>query len=114
MAEIKTNFIRGRMNKDLDERLVPKGEYRDARNVEVSTSEGSNVGTVQNILGNLRVDTSVSGGFTTVGHIADEANNKLYWLCSSFSKDIIVEWDASNEVSSLVFVDTKKQYTRSC
>ena len=32
------------MNKDLDERLLPNGQYRDAINVEVSTSEGSNVG----------------------------------------------------------------------
>ena len=40
------------MNKDLDERLVPNGEYRDALNIEVSTSEDSDIGTVQNILGN--------------------------------------------------------------
>ena len=32
------------MNKDLDERLIPAGEYRDALNIEVSTSEASNVG----------------------------------------------------------------------
>ena len=37
------------MNKDLDERLVPNGEYRDAQNIEVVTSEGSDVGSVQNI-----------------------------------------------------------------
>ena len=43
MAEIKNTFLKGKMNKDLDERLVPKGEYIDAMNVEVSTSEGSNV-----------------------------------------------------------------------
>ena len=43
MAEIKNNFLKGKMNKDLDERLVSKGEYRDAMNVEVSTSEGSDV-----------------------------------------------------------------------
>ena len=59
MTEIRNNFLKGRMNKDLDERLVPKGEYRDALNVEVSTSEGSDIGTVQNILGNFRVDDSV-------------------------------------------------------
>ena len=43
MPEIKHNFIKGRMNKDLDERLVPNGEYRDALNVEVVNSEGSDV-----------------------------------------------------------------------
>ena len=40
------------MNKDLDERLVPKGEYRDAMNIQVHTSEGADVGTVTNVLGN--------------------------------------------------------------
>ena len=53
MPEIKNQFTGGKMNKDVDERLVPKGEYRDAMNIQVSTSEGSDVGTVQNIKGNL-------------------------------------------------------------
>ena len=55
MPEIKHNFMKGKMNKDLDERLVPNGEYRDALNVQVSTSEGSDIGAVQNILGNSLV-----------------------------------------------------------
>ena len=29
MPEIKRNFNKSKMNKDLDERLVPPGEYRD-------------------------------------------------------------------------------------
>ena len=53
MPEIKHNFAGGKMNKDVDERLVPNGEYRDAMNIQVSTSEGSDVGTIQNILGNI-------------------------------------------------------------
>ena len=53
MPELKHNFLKGRMNKDLDERLVPDGEYRDALNIEVSTSEGANVGTVQTTMGNI-------------------------------------------------------------
>ena len=52
MPEIKHNFTGGKMNKDVDERLVPNGEYRDAMNIQVSTSEGSDVGTIQNVLGN--------------------------------------------------------------
>jgi rRNA processing protein Gar1 len=53
MPEIKKQFTGGKMNKDVDERLVPTGEYRDAMNVQVSTSEGSDVGTIQNVLGNI-------------------------------------------------------------
>ena len=53
MAELKRNFMQGKMNKDLDERLIRDGEYRDALNIEVTTSEGSDVGSVENIIGNL-------------------------------------------------------------
>ena len=53
MPELKHAFSAGRMNKDLDERLVPNGEYRDATNIEISTSEGSNTGVVQSLRGNF-------------------------------------------------------------
>jgi hypothetical protein len=84
MPEIKNQFTGGKMNKDIDERLVPKGEYRDAMNIQVSTSEGSDVGTVQNILGNIEGcswDMVPEGSFT-VGSISDEKNDALYWLVS--------------------------------
>ena len=54
MPELIRNFIKGKMNKDLDERLVPNGEYRDALNLEVATSDGSDVGTLQTLLGNKK------------------------------------------------------------
>lgn len=57
MPELKRNFMQGRMNKDLDERIIPDGEYRDALNVEVSTSEESSVGAVKNIPGNELIGT---------------------------------------------------------
>ena len=43
------------MNKDLDERLLPVGQYRDAMNIQITNSENSEVGTVQNILGNKKI-----------------------------------------------------------
>ena len=48
------------MNKDMDERLVPNGQYRDANNVEISTSEASEVGTVQTVLGNTQRNQRVT------------------------------------------------------
>ncbi len=89
MPEIKHNFTSGKMNKDLDERLVPSGEYRDAMNIQVSTSEGSDVGTAQNILGN---SLTAGQGFipenaVCVGSIADEKNDKLYYFVTQ--KDLL-------------------------
>ena len=56
MPEIKHTFTGGKMNKDLDERLVPKDQYVDAMNIQVSTSEDSEVGTAQNILVNIEFE----------------------------------------------------------
>ena len=41
MPEIKHTFTGGKMNKDLDIRYVPQGEYRDALNVQVRTTDGA-------------------------------------------------------------------------
>ena len=87
MPEMKRNFTKGKMNKDLDERLVPPGEYRDAMNIQVSTSDESDVGTIQNVLGNTRgcvytnpSDNPVEIGSKTIGSVSDEKNDSLYWL----------------------------------
>ena len=91
MPELKHNFLKGRMNKDLDERLVPNGEYRDALNIEISTSEDSNTGAVQNIKGNAKVtvldhdgnnfmNTSISSNAITVGTCVDDSKGTIYNL----------------------------------
>ena len=119
MPEIKQNFIKGRMNKDLDERLIPKGEYRHAMNVEVSTSEDSNVGTVQNIIGNKKqmkhVKNAIEANFTLppsskcIGAISDEKNNILYWFITSPTCDGILRTnpDGSGYIQ-WVFTDPNK------
>ena len=52
MPELKRTFTKSRMNKDLDERMVTNGEYRDGRNISVNKSEGPDEGVVENIIGN--------------------------------------------------------------
>ena len=52
MAENKNSFIKSKMNKDLDDRLVPNNEYRDAKNIAVSRSEDQDVGALEAVLGN--------------------------------------------------------------
>ena len=37
MAKIQRNFIAGKMNKGVDERLVPNGQYIDAVNVRLGS-----------------------------------------------------------------------------
>ena len=56
MPELNRSFIKGKMNRDLDERLLPASEYRDAMNITVSTSENSDVGAIENLLSTKSID----------------------------------------------------------
>ena len=79
MAEVKNAFISSKMNKDLDARLVPSGEYRDANNVQVSRSEGSDVGALENVLGNIKVAQFESNeNLSCIGCFADEPTGFIY------------------------------------
>ena len=109
MPEMKNSFQKGRMNKDLDERMVPSGEYRDALNVEVTTSEGSDVGTLQNIKSNRLISFLDPQGLNNqrcIGSIVDHPNDKIYWMVSGNDKDMIVEYDYVSEDVIPVCVDT--------
>jgi hypothetical protein len=105
MPEIKNSFQKGKMNKDLDERLVPNGEYRDAKNVQVSTSDDSDVGTLQTIMGNSVLSNIGITGATCVGSISDTGNDKIYWLIAGDSQDVIAEYDYVTDVVMPVCVD---------
>lgn len=91
MAEIKNNFISSRMNQDIDDRLMPNNEYRYALNLEVNRSENSDVGTLQNILGNslvangdFRALTGVSD-LECIGVLADDSTNNLYLFLTNYT-----------------------------
>jgi len=94
MPEIKHQFTKGKMNLDLDERLVPNGEYREAFNIQVLSSEGSDIGTVQNLAGNFEVpgQTTIINNdqynYNCIGSIADEKNNDLYWFVKPTYREI--------------------------
>jgi hypothetical protein len=79
MPEIKNTFLEGKMNKDLDARLLKNGEYFDAQNIHVTKSEGSDVGTVQNILGNkLNYTTGAfKSGERTIGIVTTNTTDGI-------------------------------------
>ncbi len=106
MAEIKNNFIRSKMNKDLDARLIPNGEYRNAINAQISRSEGEGVGTLENILGNEVVATIEASlpNLVCIGNFVDEENNFIYMFFtdnysssySSSANNFIYRFNASS------------------
>jgi len=111
MPEIKRQFGQGAMNKDLDERLVPNGSYRDALNIQVSSSEASDVGTVQNILGNRKPYGSALANLGTnaecIGVYAHPKTEMIYWFIASDTKSLILEYDQTLNVVKPILVDTQ-------
>ena len=105
MPEIKRTFTAGKMNKDLDERLVRNGEYRDAKNIQVRTTSGEDgigdAGVVQNIKGNVnrglshitytyleqttqvQIQGEIERYTKFVGCVADEKNDKAYFFAAA-------------------------------
>ena len=93
MAEVKNAFIKSKMNKDLDDRLIPSGEYRDAVNVQVSRSESSDVGALENVLGNAQLEdfsvlTDVDE-LSCVGFFADNAKSIIYLFFTDYDEQFI-------------------------
>lgn len=80
MPEVKNAFIKSKMNKDLDARLLPSGEYRHAINAQVSRSEGPDEGALENILGNISVVNFGQGvsNLSSIGFLTDEARGLIF------------------------------------
>ena len=85
MPLTSTNFTAGKMNKSLDERLIPPGEYIDAMNVRLGSTETTEIGAVENSMGNtiltnLEYANAPLGSPRTIGVYEDGINETLYWF----------------------------------
>lgn len=106
--KLKNLFTSGKMNKDLDERLVPKGEYRDALNVRVANSTGSNVGAIENSLSNVKKSALDFGsGAKCIGAADDDEANRVYWFVKSDVGSYVAEYDSVTDQASFILEDTR-------
>lgn len=116
MAEIEKKFLSGRMNKDVDKRLVADGEYLDAVNVTLNTSEGSTIGAAQNPYGNDKIadinDVLLARGLSllvnpiVIGALPYEAQNLIYWFVKADNFDGIFEYNELTGDTVLVLGST--------
>ena len=100
---ISNNFILGRMNKSVDERLVPPGEYVDARNVRLGSTESTEIGAVENSKGNLPLTSitfegSAVEGAKCIGVYEDGIKQTLYWFVTSPTVDMILSYNTQNNL----------------
>jgi hypothetical protein len=95
MPKVQNTFIKSKMNQDLDARLLPNGEYREAFNVSISKSEGDDVGALENIKGNASLidfDLKFKEGSTLdaanvecIGKYIDVTLNVGFFFFTSYS-----------------------------
>ena len=87
MPEIKNTFLKSKMNKDLDARIIPSGEYRDGKNISISASEGADVGALENIRGNFNLTNFglTDNNLEVIGTVVDESKNRIYFFITNFS-----------------------------
>ena len=109
MAQLKNMFVKGKMNLDLDERLIPKGEYRKAQNVLITNSEDSDVGAIENVRGNELISdadlnlpaaearspknvlpaASINAGGNTLVSVTDIMLYRLFLIFSSYHTYVV-------------------------
>jgi hypothetical protein len=114
MANISRNFIKGTMNKSLDERIIPQGQYVDALNVRMGSTEGAEVGVIENAKGNELLTSisyngiPLSGKARCIGAYEDGSNETIYW----FIHDSKFLNSPTNKIDLIVSFDTKTNSTQ--
>ena len=96
MPESKNTFIQSKMNKDMDGRMLPNGQYRDGKNIQISRSEGDDVGALENVLGN---EFLTSFGLDTIpnleiiGDYTDDTTNTIFLFLTNYSDSSSTQLD---------------------
>ena len=117
MAESKRTFQSAKMDKDIDDRILPAGTYRDALNVSVDFSEDANVGALENLKGNellanqdiLGLSAATNPNAKVIGSITHPEEQKIYYFVTGDKTDGIFEYDAVTGAVSTVIVDSSEE-----
>lgn len=102
-------FYLGKMNKDFDERFISNGEYIDALNVRVrstelgstSNSDLGSMGALENSKGNTKLTNikHVSSDAKCIGVFEDGSNETIYWFVTSSSADLILSYNTNDNTT---------------
>ena len=117
MAQQITNtFLKSKMNKDLDDRILPNGEYRDALNISVGRSEDNDVGALENIIGNdLVASTNIGAGLTIIGIHKSNSTDEIFVFLTSYTDPLpLTPTNAPSGSLHYIYVydNSNESYTR--
>ncbi len=87
MPEVKNTFVQSKMNKDMDGRIIPNGQYRDGQNVQISRSEGDDVGALENVLGNeILSDFGLRNpNLEIIGHLTNDTLDCIFLFLTDYT-----------------------------
>lgn len=104
--EFKNTFSKGIMNKDIDERLIPKGTYRHAENINISAFNDDSGGAIIPSVSTVLIKDYNLNNAVCIGSEKDESNDIIYYFITSDTRDMVIEYSEANG-SSVVLEDTK-------
>ena len=98
--KLNSFFFKGVMNKSVDERILPAGEYVDALNARLGSTEESEIGALENTKGNTKLTNitnqgvNLSGNAVCIGSYADDNLQTIFWFITDpGSVDLIVSFN---------------------
>ena len=114
MAQSKRSFNQARLERDLDDRIIPAGTYRDALNISIDTSEDANVGVVENMKGNelianqdiLGLSSSSNPNAKVIGSYAHPECNRIYYFVTGDKSDGIFEHNLKDNTIKTIIIDS--------
>jgi hypothetical protein len=118
MPELKTeiNFANPEqegLNSDVDELLMRPGDSLFRLNCRSGTTDGKNVGIIENIKGNTKVSFAFSGGsHEVVGTAKDVAERRIYYFVRGTQKaeQYILRYNIASNTIEVVLQDSKLNF----
>ena len=111
--QLNSLFFKGVMNKSTDERILPPGEYVDALNARLGSTEDSEIGTLENTKGNTLLTNitnqgvALSANAVCIGSYADDSDETIYWFITDPGVvDLIVSFNVKTSVTIYHVIST--------
>jgi len=114
MPEVRNVFLKGKMNKDVNGRLLTQGEYIDARNISTNDDLSGNSGLAENVNGNsLLTNFNLSGeNLEIIGICIDTSKNRIFACITNWndtSSDGISNFASSGSSHYICMYDNAEQ-----
>ena len=108
MPNLRRTYSQGRMNLDIENRLLPEGEYREAYNAIIYNNESKEEGSVKKGYSNKQL-TNLDLGTNPkyILCISHPSRNRVYWGVASDIGSYLIEYDFTNEIATFVLKDTR-------